>query len=81
MANKKDKLYIKKWLNPDSTAYIYARVPADRSWATLKLGDCSRIVDFDIEYDDAQEKRKTLKKLDIMLDTIQKLRDEIDANH
>ncbi len=73
MANKKG-YNSKKWLNPDTTAFIHTEVCFDYSWGgTLKIADCSRIVNMDVYIDDEKGRKKTLKKLNIMRDEITNL--------
>jgi len=64
----------KKWLDPNTTSFIYTEVEFDYSWgATLKLGDCHRIVNFDVYIDDEKTRKKTLKKLNLMRAELDKL--------
>ncbi len=54
----------KKWLTPETTGFIFTEVLFDYNWnATLKIGDCSRIVDLDVYIEDEKARKKTLKKL------------------
>jgi len=78
----------KKWLNSTSTAYIYADITTDTytnskhkvtkyHYGTLKMGDCYRIVSFDIELETVNERKATIKKLDIIIDEVLALRNKI----
>jgi len=71
----KKKLYrSKKWLNPETTAFMFTEVLFDYSWgATLKMGDCNRIVNFDVYIDDEKARKRTLKKLNLMRDELSNL--------
>jgi len=55
----------KKWLSSNTTAFVYAYIEIEDGykWGQFKLGDCSRIVSFDIELGSSKERRATKKKL------------------
>lgn len=55
----------KKWLNSNTTSFVYAYVENEDGykWGQFKLGDCSRIVSFDIELGSLKERRATRRKL------------------
>jgi len=73
LKNKK-KYKSKKWLDPNTTSFIYTEVEFDYNWgATLKMGDCQRIVNFDVYIDDEKSRKKTLKKLNLMRAELDKL--------
>ena len=53
----------KVWLNPGTTAFIFTEIFRDyeKSYATLKMADCNRIVEFDA-FVVTEEKRDELQK-------------------
>lgn len=74
-ANYKSKV----WLNPETTAFIFTEVFRDyeRSYAILKMADCSRIVEFDA-YIYTEEKRDELvEKVSIMMAELEKFTKEL----
>jgi len=72
--NKKKPYRSKKWLNPETTAFIFTEVEFDYSWgATFKMGDCNRMISLDVYVDDEKARKKTLKKLNLMRDELTNL--------
>ena len=70
----------RKWLSPDTTAFIHTEVGFDFSWgATLKIGDCQRIVNLDVYVDDVKSQKRSLKKLNLLRDEIGKLITAVEA--
>lgn len=76
----KDILYlVRKWLNRPghhSTAFVYAAifkgVRGSASWATLRIGDCTRTVDLDLDL--AKEKRdNSIEKVRTLRDALSDL--------
>ena len=72
------------WLSPTSTAYIHTEIEREKiignnAWwfGTLLLADSSNVVNFSIHIGDAKEQLATIKKLDIMLDEIEVLRNKV----
>lgn len=61
---------VKKWLNTSTTSFIYAYLENDDGyrWGQFKLGDCNKIVSFDIELDSPKKRKATMKKLMIISD-------------
>ncbi len=55
----------KKWLANDTTAFIYSHLERENHylWGIFKMGDCSKIVSFDISVETAKERKATVKKL------------------
>ena len=55
----------KKWLSPATTAFIYSYLELDDGyrWGQFKIGDCNRIVSFDIDLGSPKERKATIKKL------------------
>ena len=77
---KKKTYKSRKWLNPDTTAFIHTEVEFDYSWgATLKIGDCNRIINLDVYVDDEKAKKRSLKKLNLLRDELSKLITAVEA--
>ncbi len=78
---KNYKKISKKWIDPNSTGFIFSRVEKQdgRSWAELKLGDCSRIVSFDVYVDSELDRKATLKKVDLIIKEMSLFRDRVAA--
>lgn len=70
----------KKWLNPTTTSFVYASIEEGFGYpyGELKIADCNRIVTLDLAMSTGKERKATLKKLDLLLGTIQQLRDKIE---
>ncbi len=83
----------KKWLDTDATDFIYTEITSDTwrmhdnktgqitnrkcHYGTLRLADNHEIVNFSIDADNDKECLRTIKKLDIMIDEINALRNAI----
>ena len=80
MKTHKKNYSSKKWLNPDTTAFIFTEVFRDyeRSWATLKMADCSRIVEFDAHIYTKDKRDALAKKVDILISELEKFKEEIE---
>ncbi len=77
---KKKAYRSKKWLTAETTGFIFTEVEFDYSWgATLKIGDCTKIVSLDVYIDDEKARKKTLKKLNLIRDEIANLILEVEA--
>lgn len=82
--SQKFLLNIRKWLNPAGSShsgYIVARVSNDDGYryASLKIADCSRIINLSIDTDGKKERRASVRKLNILIDTLVKLRNAVEA--
>jgi hypothetical protein len=73
---KKTYLKSKKWLNPDTSAFIFVELSREDGWynGTLKLADCARICNFDVDLNSKKDRTKTMKKIDLMVAELIKLR-------
>ncbi len=66
MTNNK-KYSSRKWLSPSTTAFIFTELEFDYGWgASLKIGDCNRVVRLDVFVDDEKARKKALKKLNLL---------------
>jgi len=69
----------KKWLDPNTTSFIFTEIEFDYSWgAQLKMGDCNRIVNYDVYIDSPKARKRTVRKLNIMIEEIMELKDQIE---
>jgi hypothetical protein len=86
------RMRVRKFLNLPgfhAGAYVFAEVEdstnAKRSdqdgwpWVeiTLKLADCDRVVSFDFEFETARDRRNSLRKIDILVDTLTSFREAL----
>lgn len=76
----------RSWLNSDKsmTGFIYWEVEKEAgeeqflfSWGSVRIGDCSRIVNLEFPLGKPSENRRSLKKLDNMIDQLNQFRDVI----
>lgn len=82
----KVRLYRRKWLNPVSYVHnhssqggsITCGVSSKKgaSWGSqfLRIGDCSRYVELDVDCDSPQERDKTVVKVNVLIRTLQEFR-------
>ena len=78
--SKKYKVRKKTWIDPNTSGFIFTELYHDEDQyyeSTLKMADCSRIVQFDTYISSKKDRRATLKKLNIMINNITELRDAI----
>lgn len=73
----------KVWLNPETTAFIFTEVFRDyeKSYATLKMADCSRIVEFDAFIWSEEKRDELVEKISIMMAELEKFTKELGDIH
>ncbi len=71
----------KKWIDPNTTGYIYTEVGHEDGYKTaeLKLADCSRIVSFDVYIGSPRARYKTLKKVQLIIDELNKFKEVLEG--
>ncbi len=71
----------KKWIDPNTTGFIYTLIEHDDGYRTaqLKLADCSRIVSFDVYIDSPRARYKTLKKVQLIIDELRKFKEVLEG--
>ena len=77
----KTLLKSKKWIDPNTTGFIYTKVESDDGYkqAELKIADCSRIVSLDVYIDSAKARDKTLRKVRLIVEELTKFKDTLET--
>ncbi len=72
--NKKNLLGIRSWINPDTTAFVYAHLENDNGWlyGTVKIADCRRSITLDLEVNSKKDRKKSRKKLEKLIHVLHK---------
>jgi hypothetical protein len=82
---------VRRWLNPatygrggTTGGLIYHAVTAKKGCCFglhcyLEMRDCYKRLEFDMEIDTPKDKRKTMRKLEIMIEELQALRATVDS--
>ncbi len=67
-------------MSKNTTGFIFTEVEHDYSWeAQLKIGDCSRIVSLDVYINDEKDRKKSLKKIDLIISELTKFKSAIEG--
>jgi hypothetical protein len=53
----------------------------DAVYVTLTLSDCSRVIDLCFDSDDAAERRASLHKINLLVDTLTRVRDAMETEY
>lgn len=71
----------RKWLNSDKdkTAFIACNIEdGPYAWGEVKIADCGKLISLEFPTEDSSDKRKSLKKLDLMISELEKFREVLE---
>ena len=80
MKKQQGGYYKRAFLNKpghESIGFILAEHKPGSRWNTLTIGDCSRHIDLSLDAHTPADRRNTLAKLNLLIDTIMGLRNAI----
>jgi hypothetical protein len=69
------------WLNPNRSyddGYIITSVDTEGDF-NLKIADCNRIVDLNVYYSTKSEKKRRIRKMNVLIDELTNLRDAMES--